>query len=208
MAFSSSSIIRFFQRHLVIIGMVIGIVLFVIGLIVFIIPRYQNIQKLGGLDYNQKQVQLEAAKQNLENLHQLRDSLNQVSPEDLERIYLIIPKGKDIPGIFNQMQQFANEAKMSLLSVAVNEGTTAGLVAPSAATNTTLTKVKQLTVSVVLGGSLNYEATKDFLNVVSRQAPILDLTSISYTPSSSAIPNSPAASSSYKFSFRSYFIEP
>jgi Tfp pilus assembly protein PilO len=201
MAFSTSSIIRFFQRHLVVIGIVTGIVLFVIGLIVIIIPQYQNVQKLGGLNYNQKQAQLEVVKQNLENLRQLRDGLNQVSPEDLERIYLIIPKGKDIPGIFNQMQQFANEAKMTLLSVAINEGAAIAPVTPTSTTGT-LSKVKQLSVSVILGGALNYEATKNFLNVVSRQAPILDLTSISYTP------NSAATASSYKFSFRSYYIEP
>jgi hypothetical protein len=201
MAFSFLPIIRFFQRHLVVIGMVIGIILFIIGLIVIIIPQYQNIQKVGGLNYNQKQAQLEVAKQNLESLRQLRDSLNQVSPEDLERVYLIIPKGKDIPGIFNQMQLFANEAKMNLLSVAVDEGTSISMAAPTTSA-TTLSNVKQISVSVVLGGTLNYEATKNFLNVVSRQAPILDLTAITYTP------NSSATVSSYKFTFRSYYIEP
>jgi len=207
MKFSFYPMIRFFQRHLVVIGMVIGIILFVIGLIVFIVPQYQNIQKLGGLDYNQKQAQLEVAKQNLENLHQLRDSLNLVSPEDLERVYLIIPKSVDIPGIFNQMQQFADEAKMTLISVAVNEGGATAPVTPTS-TTTTLSNIKQITVSVILSGTLNYEATKNFLNVVSRQAPILDLTSISYTPSSTAMPSSPTTASSYKFSFRSYYIEP
>jgi hypothetical protein len=187
--------------------MVIGIVLFVIGLFVFIIPQYQNIQKVGGLNYNQKQAQLEVAKQNLESLRQLRENLNQVSPEDLERVYLIIPKGKDIPGIFNQMQQFANEAKMNLLSVSINDGVTAGAATPTAAA-ATYSNIKQMTVSVILGGSLNYEATKNFLNVVSRQAPILDLKAITYTPSVSATPSASAISSTYKFSFRSFYIEP
>ncbi len=202
MTLSLLPLLRFFQRHLVIIGFVVSLLILIIGLFSFILPRYTAVQELGGLNYNQKLAELESKESYLQDLRGLRANLNLVTPEDLERVELIVPEGKDIPGIFSQMQQFAKEAKMELLSVAVNEGGAVSTAPTSSGVAGASSKLRTVNVSVVLGGALNYEGLKNFLNVVSRQAPILDLTAISYAPGAGA------SAASYKFSFRSYYLEP
>jgi hypothetical protein len=195
-------LLRFFQRHLVVIGFVVSLLILVIGLFSFILPRYTKVQELGGLNYNQKRAELETKQQYLDDLRALRANLNLVTPEDLERVNLVVPRGKDIPGIFSQMQEFAKEAKMELLSVAVSDGSTVSSTGATGSVTNASSQLRTVSVSVVLGGALNYEGLKSFLNVVSRQAPILDLTAISYAPGAGT------SQASYKFSFRSYFLEP
>jgi len=202
MKFDSKKFTNFLSQHLPGIGIAVGILILIFGAFWFVIPQYREAKQLGGLNFSQKQSQLESDKDYLSKLLALRKGLNNIPQENIERISLIIPKGKDIPGIFKQMEKFAKEVNMSLLSVSVADG---GVVASSTRTDSTAgaaaSKIKTLSVSVVLGGSMNYPLMKNFLLTLSRQAPLLDLTSITYSP------NTAAAPTSYNFSFRSYYFE-
>lgn len=202
MKFDSKKITIFLSQHLLGIGIAVGILILIFGMLWFVIPQYREAKQLGGLDYSHKKSQLESDKDYLNKLLALRKGLNSIPQENIERISLIIPKGKDIPGIFKQMEKFAKEVNMSLLSVSVADG---GVVTSSSgsgsATGASVSKIKTLSISVVLGGSMNYPLMKNFLLTLSRQAPLLDLTSITYSP------NTAAAPTSYNFSFRSYYFE-
>jgi len=195
MRFSLATPIRFAKRHVLAFGIGAAALILVLGSLLFVVPRYREVHRLGGLSYVQTQKQVDAQKTYLEELRGLRDQLSAISPDDIDRLDLIVPRGKDVPGVFKQMQAFAREAGMNLLSVSVSDG---GSVIGATGTSGNL---RSLTVSVILAGALDYPGLKNFLAVVSRQAPLLDLTAISHSPGSSSAPTS------YNFSFRSYFFE-
>lgn len=195
MKFSFAKIFRFAERHVLAFGIAFAGALLLIGGIVFVLPRVKDVQARGGLDYQQKKRLYDGQVKYLEDLNALRDQVNAVSLDDIARLNAVVPRGKDIPGIFRQMQSFANDARMSLESVSVSDS---GALTSGSATGTGL---RSITVSVILSGALDYDGMKNFLKVVSRQAPLLDLTSISHSPASSS------SASSYSFSFRSYYFE-
>ncbi|MEK7631768.1 MAG: hypothetical protein AAB445_02765 [Patescibacteria group bacterium] len=196
MHFSLRKPLHFVERHILVFGFAVAGLVLLIGSVAFVMPRVKQVQALGGLDYKQKQQQFEAQEKYLGELRALRDAVHAVSADDLARLNLVVPRGKDIPGIFRQMQAFAGEAKMSLESVAVSDGGAAVLGSASPTGG-----LKAMTVSVILTGAMDYNGLKSFLNVVSRQAPLLDLTAISHSPATTA------AASTYNFSFRSYYFE-
>ncbi len=196
MNFSLKAMTRFLERHLLILGIVVAVLILGLGLLFITWPRLQEVQKLGGLNYNQKVDALHAEQQYLGDLHTLQTEVRNISPDDIRRLSAIVPHSKDIPGIFRQMQGFASEVHMQLLSVAVSDGSGA---APAGATGAT--SLHTLSISVILGGvTLDYSGLKDFLATTARQAPLLDLLSVSYSPATST------ASSSYSFNFRSYYL--
>lgn len=176
-------------------GIALAAAIVVIGGLTLVLPRVQQVQARGGLDYVQKERQYKAQQTYEEELRALQKEVNAVSPDDIARLEAVVPRGKDIPSIFRQMQGFANEANMGLQSVSVSDATT------SSTSTTTAGTLRTLTVSVVLSGNLDYSGLKHFLNVVSRQAPLLDLTAITHSPGQA---NSVAT---YSFSFRSYYFE-
>jgi hypothetical protein len=198
MRFSPATILHFFRQHVLTLGVVVAVLVLVIGTFTIVLPRYRTVQALGGLNYNQKVSQLEAQRAYLSDLQQLRDNVQALSQEDIQRLDAVVPKGKDIPGIFKQMQGFAREAGMDLLSISVSEGST---VAPSGSAATS--KIRSLSISAVLGGQLDYARLKNFLNVTSRQAPLLDLTAVTYSGSTTT-----TTATTYTFSFRSYYLVP
>lgn len=200
MKFSLHTAVRYVEKHIQAFGIGLAIAILVIGGVALVLPRVQQVQSLGGLDYTQKKRQYDAQLVYLDELRALRSEVNAVSPDDIARLDAVVPRKKDIPGIFRQMQSFATEANMSLQSVSVSDGggATATTTSPSATATGTL---RTITVSVVLAGSLDYTGLKNFLNVVSRQAPLLDLTAISHSPGQSS------SASTYSFSFRSYYFE-
>ncbi|MFA6588009.1 MAG: hypothetical protein WCT08_02985 [Patescibacteria group bacterium] len=200
MRISLKKITSFIAEHLSIIGKIVAFIILIIGILFLVVPQYQKARGLAGVDYTYKKTQLENETQYRDSLFELRNSLNKIPQEDIDRISLIIPKGKDIPGIFKQMEGFAKSVGMTLQSVSISDGGLAtGSTASAAAGNAS--QVKTLSISVVLGGSMNYSRMKDFLNTLAKQAPILDLTSISYSPATSAVPTT------YSFSFRSYYFQ-
>jgi hypothetical protein len=200
MHFSILPAINFFRRHVFTFGIGLAVVVLVVGGLVFVLPRWQKVQEFGGLNYTRKQDTLAAQKQYLTELQRLKEDLETVSLEDLNRLDAVIPKGKDIPGIFKQMNVFAREVGMELLSVSVNEGT--AVSSASTATAGQPSKLYALTISVTLGGQLDYARLKSFLDSVSRQAPLLDLTSIANSSSTSSL------ATTHSFIFRSYYLVP
>ena len=94
------------------------------------------------------------------------------------------------------MQAFAREADMELMSVSVTDGAPL----PPGPDGRGSSNLHTLSIAVVLAGALDYEGTKAFLNTVSRQAPILDLTAISNTSATAT------SATTYSFTFRSYYM--
>jgi len=197
MKFNSKNIFNFVTRNIQVVGIILGVIILILGTLWFVVPQYKKVKTLGGLNYTQKQNTLASDQQYLKKLQDLRDNLNDVPQENVDRLSLILPKGKDIPGIFKQMEAFAKAVKMDLQSVAVSDGGI--LITPGSVQNTN--QVKSLSISVVLSGYLNYQGLKTFLNTLSNQAPLLDLVNISYTQSLTPV------ESNYNFTFRSYYID-
>lgn len=190
------SIIRFIQRHIFTVGIIVSALVLLFGYLFFVAPRLKTVKTLGGLNYNQKVKVLAAQQKYLEDLKTLHLRLQDISYDDIARLDKVIPRGKDIPGIFRQMQAFAAEAKMELMSVSVTDGA----VLPPGPDGKGSTNLHTLTVSVVLAGALDYQGLKQFLDTVSRQAPILDLTAISNTAAGAT------SATAYSFAFRSYYM--
>lgn len=196
MHFKFSTSIRFIQRHIFSVGIVMAALVLLVGYLAVIAPRLRTVKNLGGLHYSQKEKFLKTQNTYLADLNTLRMRLQDISYSDIARLDKVIPKGKDIPGIFRQMQAFAAEAKMELMSVSVSDGA----ALPPGADGKGSANLRTLTVSVVLAGALDYTGTKDFLEVVSRQAPILDLTAITNATAGNT------SATTYSFSFRSYYV--
>ena len=198
MAFKLATISRFLLRHIRIVGIVVAVLVLLIGSVTLIVPRYRQANATRGINYSQKQATLQNQQAYLAKLQKLAEEVKGVSQDDIDRLDALVPRTKDIPGIFKQMQAFATQAGMQLLSVSVADG---GILSSSGTATSTSSTLKTLNISVVLNGALDYARLKTFLSVVSNQAPLLDLTAISHTSTDST-----STPTTYNFIFRSYYL--
>jgi len=127
------------------------VILLAAGSYYFILePKYQEVG-VGG-KYNLDTLKMELAKREsyLASLKKLNENYQKVSQTDLDKLNKILPEEKDIPGLFNQMQNIAEANNLVLSSISFSEATETNKNKKSES------KIKKVSISLNLVGRRGY----------------------------------------------------
>ncbi|MFA6410909.1 MAG: type 4a pilus biogenesis protein PilO [Candidatus Buchananbacteria bacterium] len=158
------------------------IIIVLIGLSYYFIlePKYQQVG-IGG-KYNIDTLKQELIKRQnyLDNLKKLAANYQNISQTEMLKLNEVLPEEEDIPGLFVQLQNLAQENNLLLASVSINE--TSG----SSQNGNLAGNIKKLSVSLnLIGGQGNsYNEVKQFLSALEYNLRIFDVNSVYFSPDS------------------------
>lgn len=175
----------FIKYYAVIIGLVVIIVLFG-GYQLFIKDIFGQIQKLGSEGMKAKQQELSVKKETVIRWQALSDKYEQITSAEMKQLSSILPHEADIPYLVIELKNFIQKNKLVLdaldagpLSVTTGGNAVVTTVPPAVAPT-----VKKLNISLSIHKLDSYAGLKTFLDELSKNLPVLELTSISYSPGS------------------------
>lgn len=204
-------LVKYFRFTLM--GLVIILLFF--SFYFLLLPKYKEIREEGGLDYEAKVKTLEAKKNELEQLKDLQKELAKISKGEMEKLEKILPSSQALPDIFLQMENLAKESGLKVTRVSISEGE--GEVSGSEnggseaakeskkknkTTTTQMSNIGNVSVSLSVEGSGSYESLKVFLDNIEDNLRIVDVNSLSYSPS--VTPDQPT---SYTINLITYYLK-
>lgn len=166
--------VRFYKLILsVLILMVLGSgYYFILG------PKYNSAGKASRANLALAQIELEKRNQYYSDLQKLVDNYQRISPAEIQKLKLILPQGKDIPGLLVQFQSLATTNNLLLSSINFND------ISPISDKE----RIKTLGISLSLfGGNQNsYTEIKNFIASLETNLRLLDVDSVFFAPDSSS----------------------
>ena len=139
-------------------------------------PKYRETGQTSRANLVLAQTELEKRKKYYADLQQLVANYQKISPAEVQKLKLILPEGKDIPGLLVQFQALATKNNLLLASINFND---AGPASDKE-------KIKKMSISVeLLGGHANsYTEVKNFIASLETNLRLFDVSSIFFTPDS------------------------
>lgn len=192
----------------ILIGIVI-LVLFFSGYFI-LYPKYTEIGDEGGLDYKSKVELLKSRENELKQLQALEKEFTKVSSVEIRKLEKILPSSEDVPDLFVQMENLARESGLSVTRIGITDGRTADTgnsrsTQQNSSDNATtasgkISNISSVDVSLSVIGDGTYSGLKVFLDNIENNMRIVNVDSLSYTPSE-------AESASYSINLTTYYIE-
>ncbi|MBI5037314.1 MAG: hypothetical protein HZC01_01200 [Candidatus Kerfeldbacteria bacterium] len=166
-----------FSRYFIFV--VIGCVVLILGLgYLFFVQRIvTDIQEAGVVDLN---TQLEALNQRritLERLEDLETRYRAVTHAQIAQLQSVLPHESEIPQIMIELKDFVADNELSLVSI-----DSGPLSIPDGSKKAAKAAIKTLNISLGVQNVTSYSKMKSFLDAVSTQLPLLELTSLAYDP--------------------------
>lgn len=139
-------------------------------------PKYHEAGQASRTKLTLAQTELEKRKQYYADLQQLVANYQKISPAEIQKLKLILPQGKDIPGLLVQFQALATKNNLLLSSLNFNDATG----------DNDKAKIKTISISVELfGGSQNsYTEIKNFISSIETNLRLFDVDSVFFSPDS------------------------
>lgn len=176
----------------------------IIGLI-YLWPEWQSYETLRA-----RTTALHATQQELEELSLDRDKLlekiNEVSPENLERLARALPEGQDARGLLVLLEHIINQHSLDLTNIALENQTVVGKTPPSAqprpaggvSTPKPASETKELPFKI--GVNASYDNFKNLLISLEKSLRILDVTNIEFSA-----PGGETATANFNLQGRTYY---
>lgn len=140
--------------------------------------KVSEIQKVGLVDLQSKLSVLDSKEAILRKLEDLNNRYSQITEGQLNQLSSVILKESDIPFLVIEMKKFIKDNELVMTNIDIGalsgQNETSGEIDQSA--------IKQLNFSISVNGVESYFKLKDFLDNLSNKLPLLELTSIVYTP--------------------------
>lgn len=177
--------------------------IFIIILLIFIIsfsyyfilkPKYEQVG-IGG-KYNLETLKKELKKRQgyLKNLKELNGNYRKISKKEIDKLGKVLPKEKDIAGIFVQLEELTLKNDFLLTSININE------IPSSIESNNdealTINKLS-ITLNLVSTGSNSYNNLKLFLADLEDNLRLFDINAVYFSPGSTL----------YSVSLFTYYLE-
>ncbi len=168
------------------ISLLILIDVIVIGVLVFllILPSYKNMEDINEKIISSREA-LEEKQETSSSLKKMREEYQQVE-DDVEKINMVLPQGKEISSLLVQLEAMALDAGLFCESVnPISTGEESGSATEAVGEEETkeITFYKPLSVSVELSGS--YKSFKKYLSDIEKNIRIIDITSITISKADS-----------------------
>lgn len=169
-------------RYYKLISVLLLIIIVVAGYYLILLPKYEQVG--AGSRYNLETVENEFSKRlaHLASLQQLIQNYNKISQTELVKLKTILPREKDIPSLFVQLQDLTASHNLLLTSVSINE--TPDLIKAAETFGT----IKKLNISLSLIGTQadTYDQIKRFLSALESNLRLFDVTALYFNPDSPA----------------------
>lgn len=140
-------------------------------------PKFRESGQGSKVNLDLTKTELLKRQQYLEQLKALIENYNKISPAEINRIKMILPRDKDIPGLFVQFQELATKNNLLLAAINFND-------APATTETTGLKKIS-INVDLISSSEISYQAIKKFIASVETNLRLLDIDSIFFIPNSS-----------------------
>ncbi len=173
-------LISFFIKYFIVILIVLSLIILVGGYFVFIKDKVNEIQKVGIIDKNSRENKLSSAKEVLIRLEQLNADYSKLHDDQLQKLENVLPKKSEIPFLVIELQNFIKENDLILNSIDVGPLSTVDEVTTVNGLSNNLPKT--LNITLTISGVETYFKLKSFLDSLSAQLPVIELTSLNYTP--------------------------
>ena len=191
-SFLQRQLFFFINRYFIIIVICVFVVILGVGYLFFIKNTVTQIQEIGVVDLQVRDQELAAKQETLARLQRLNEKYTSLTHGDLAKLGDVLPSQSEIPSLVIEIKNFVESSGLILRDI--DAGVLQALPAPSATTAAGLV-VKKLPITLSVSGVDNYSQLKSFLDKLSNNLPLLELTSLSYSP----------ATDSYNLNLTSYY---
>ncbi|MBU0598426.1 type 4a pilus biogenesis protein PilO [Patescibacteria group bacterium] len=179
----------FFNKHFKLLLAFMIAVIIGLGYFLFIQTIIVDIQEIGVVDLEGRKQTLVQKNKILEELDDLEKKYNDVTYQELKRLYNFLPQQSEIPYIILEIQKFVKENELELIDISTgplggNVSVSNTIPIDSAADSGS--SINRLSITVTVGGIDTYQKIKEFLDNMSVNLPLLELNSFSYSPATSA----------------------
>lgn len=165
-------------KQLVYISIALALIILAGGYFLFISKTVSEINRIGTADIKVKQQELASRQSSIRKFQALEKQYQALNSDQMERLASMLPSGQDIPYLVIKLKKFVEDNNLILNSIDV------GPLGSGSANNTATSGagVKKLTISLSINGIDSYNSLKSFLDQLSTNQPLLELTSLSYSP--------------------------
>ena len=164
-----------FSRYYMMIVIVMVLIILGSGYYIFIKERVADIQEIGVVDLSSRLAILDSRQRTLQSLDDLNKKYESVTSDQLKQLQYVLPQKSEIPQLMIELKNFVESNQLNLaklesgqLSVDGSEGTDQS--------------IKSLNITMSISGINSYFLMKDFLDKLSGNLQLLELTSLSYSP--------------------------
>lgn len=176
----SKKILSIFNKYFYVILGVIVLIVLASGYYLFIQNKVAEIQQVGTVDLESKQNTQAIISSNLTKLIELNDLHSQIQAGSLDKLSKILPSQSDLPFLMIELEEFVDNNELSLTTLDIGPLTGNGSEDDAAVTGA----VKELNITLGISGIESYFQLKNFLQVMSEQLPLMELSSLNYNDES------------------------
>ncbi len=173
---SAEKLIQLFDKLFIYFLIAIILIILGIGYMVFIQEKVAEIQKVGTVDLDSKINVQNSAQRNLNLLQDLSEKYNKVSQEELLKLAKVLPRESELPFLSIELDKFVTENGLILNSIDI--GAFSGSSVSLAYSDTA--PIKELNISLSIEGIESYLQLKSFLQAMSEELPLIELSSLTY----------------------------
>lgn len=192
LSFLQRQLFFFINRYFIIIVICVFVAILGVGYLFFIKNTVTQIQEIGVVDLQVREQELAAKQETLGRLQRLNEKYTSLTQADLAKLGDVLPSQSEIPSLVIEIKNFVESSGLVLRDI--DAGVLQALPVPSATTPAGLV-VKKLPITLSVSGIDSYSQLKSFLDTLSTNLPLLELTSLSYSP----------AADSYNLNVTSYY---
>lgn len=169
-----------FAKFYIGIAIIIIVGILAAGYSLFVKDIMTDINEIGVADLESKEAQYEERSETLIRLKRLNERFNKITEDDLRQLEKVLPSQAEIPHLVIELKDFVKNSGLEVYSLDV------GPMSTNAATQAVAgTAVKNLAITLVVGGLDSYSGVKNFLDAMSNNLPLVELNSFSYSPAAS-----------------------
>jgi len=179
----SRKIIFFFNKYYLVILIVVVLAILGTGYLLFIQNKIAEIQKVGTLDLESKLNSKTIVQSNLDKLIELDENYSKITQDELYKLSKVLPKKSEIPFLLVELDRFITENGLTLVTLDIGPLSGEDDIAKDTVLGTT---VKELNISLSVDGIESYFELKTFLQLMSEQLPLIELSSLNYVNELSA----------------------
>ncbi len=146
-------------------------------------PKYQKINYLANIKYQQRQENLKTHQTEYEKIVRLIEDYQKIKPDDRNKMLALLPAKIEFQDVLLEFDRLASQHGMVLVSIKIaTEAKPSGAETNQAlfinVGNYNLVKIR---INISLTGS-NYNNLRSFIAAAEKNLPLIDINSISYNP--------------------------
>lgn len=154
------------------------------GYFLIVKDRVVEIQEVGLVDLQSALDTLSGKEKILFGLQQLHEKYGRITEDQIMQLSNVLPQQSEIPYLVIEIKDFIKENDLILNSIDV--GSLKSSIISDEPLATDNFSVKELKISLSIRGVDSYFKLKDFLDNLSANLPLLELTSLVYSPGTDA----------------------